>query len=604
MTGLRDRGQLGSWGGWGTPPTAPTVPEASAIQTTLPTSAYGQTIPVVWGKCRLPAAYIWVPPIATVTSTHTEWWDTITTTTSFMSCRLRFARPLVPNSTWTLRKLYSNGKLIYDASQGYRAKGLKFRAYDGRSSQPRDPTMTREEGTNNVSAHRGYLDIVLVDFDIQGIGAPPVFEAEWIENGATTHDYDTFTTYSAGGISFGDIVPVWDQSKLYGLEWNSSIFLYSIPATRQYFDFFLPADAFNYYGLLRYSRTLDRLFYLGSFTGSGGWLPVLLDGSTGALVGSSSDAAASSTMGGGCLLDVSGGALVLGFAGNQQIFVYLIGTDDSVTRTYQSTASWSGYASLQCVTPGENRGSEADVYLCADGDLVKVTLTGTGVIKLTSVLSSFSDDLRYAVYDDDGDLVVWTDAATVSRVNGTTGALEYTKTVPYQIEDYATRDLGDPDLQRLTDELYFTTGGVSYFTDLKTGATRQISGANSAVSAFVYDGQTDTVLTVGATGKPVRLRIIASDGEHRLLSDFLTDLMVHGGGFDQSEVETINIDDVIDGAVIDITAGARDVARATCDPYSIAIFERSGQIIFKRALTDGSFAVDASISSAGDMTDQ
>lgn len=37
------------------------------------------------------------------------------------------------------------------------------------------------------------------------------------------------------------------------------------------------------------------------------------------------------------------------------------------------------------------------------------------------------------VYDD-GDLVVWTDAATVKRINGTTGAVEFTKTVPYQIE--------------------------------------------------------------------------------------------------------------------------------------------------------------------------
>ncbi|TIR95821.1 MAG: hypothetical protein E5X19_15535, partial [Mesorhizobium sp.] len=115
----------------------------------------------MWGKCRLPAAYIWVPPIVTVTETHMEWWDQITTTTSDMSCRLRFARPLVPDSTWTMRKLYCNGTLIYDASQGYRKKGLKFRFYSGLSTQGQDPTMVAEEGESNVSAHRGYLDIVL-----------------------------------------------------------------------------------------------------------------------------------------------------------------------------------------------------------------------------------------------------------------------------------------------------------------------------------------------------------------------------------------------------------------------------------------------------------
>ncbi|WP_394889556.1 hypothetical protein ACG873_30280 [Mesorhizobium sp. AaZ16] len=50
--------------------------------------------------------------------------------------------------------------------------------------------------------------------------------------------------------------------------------------------------------------------------------------------------------------------------------------------------------------------------------------------------------------------------------------------------------------------------------------------------------------------------------------------MVHGGGFDASEVQVIGVDDVIDGAVIDVTSGVREIARSICDPYSIAIFER------------------------------
>ncbi|RWD33354.1 MAG: hypothetical protein EOS22_00985 [Mesorhizobium sp.] len=591
---------IGHWDFGGTT-TAPTVPEASPIQATLPTSAYGQTIPVVWGKCRLPSAYIWVPPIATVTSTHTEWWDTITTTTSFMSCRLRFARPLVPDSTWTLRKLYCNGKLIYDASQGYRASGLKFRAYDGRSTQDRDPTMTAEEGTTNVSAHRGYLDMVLTDFDIQGFGSPPVFEAEWIQDGASTHDYDEFTHFS-GSIFFDNLIPVWDQGKAYGYNYDD-VFLYSLYATKQYFAFDLPSDALSYYKLFRYSRSLDRLIWLGSFTGIGGWEAVALDGSTGAIVSSSSDSATSASVIGGCLVDVNPtNSVVVGFADNQQAFAYWL-TAETTERTFQSSASWLGYSGIQCVTPGAVRGSEFDVYFCADADLLKATFTSQGTLKTTAVLATFSDDLRYCVYDDDGDLVVWTDAATVIRVNGTTGATEFTKTVPYQIEAIATRKLGSPDLQRLTDELYFTTGGTSYFTDLKTGLTRQLSGADASPVIYFYDGQNGQVLTTQG-GQPARLRFLIGDGTTRQLSDFLTDLMVHGGGYASSEIVTENIDDLVQGAVIDITAGARDVARATCEPYSIAIFERSGQVIFKRALTDGSFAVDQAVSSTGDILDQ
>ncbi|MBZ9934341.1 hypothetical protein LB570_30145, partial [Mesorhizobium sp. BR1-1-5] len=61
-------------------------------------------------------------------------------------------------------------------------------------------------------------------------------------------------------------------------------------------------------------------------------------------------------------------------------------------------------------------------------------------------------------------------------------------------------------------------------------------------------------------------------GDLRNLSDFLSDLMIHGGGED--EVECVNIDDQIQGAVIDVTAGARDIARSIIEPYSIAMFER------------------------------
>ncbi|WP_192358488.1 hypothetical protein [Mesorhizobium mediterraneum] len=143
--------RLGSYGGWGTssPSSSPTVPEVPTVQTTLPTSAYGQTIPVIYGKARLPGAYIWVAPILTITSSHQEYWDTVTRTTSEMTCRVRFARPLVPDSSWTLRKLYANGKLIYDGSTGYRKKGLKFRAWDRRSTQGRDPSQVAEEGEEN-----------------------------------------------------------------------------------------------------------------------------------------------------------------------------------------------------------------------------------------------------------------------------------------------------------------------------------------------------------------------------------------------------------------------------------------------------------------------
>ncbi|MET3521466.1 hypothetical protein [Mesorhizobium abyssinicae] len=395
MAGLPRHAPHGSWSN-PQPTTAPTVPDVPTVQVTLPTSAYGQTLPAVWGKCRLPAAYIWVPPILTVTSSHIEFWDTITTTTAKMSCRLRFARPLVPNSTWTMRKLYANGKLIYDVSVGYRQKGLKFTAYDGRSTQPRDPTMVREEGVNDVSAHRGYLDIVIVDFDIIGLGAPPVFEAEWIQDGATTHDYETFTVFAAGFVS--RMAADWDNGILYGFTQSPrALRQFSIGATTEYYSADNSIIA-NYFTGFRYIQSLDRLVYLAAFTGVGDAHGVLLDPLSGAILAQSGAAAASGIILGACL----SGTVLVGFSDAEQIFAFYV-TASTIERSYQSITSFGGYSSIQCVVPGEIRGSELDFWFCADGDLLKLTLTSLGTFKSSTVVATFTDDLRYAVYDD-GDL--------------------------------------------------------------------------------------------------------------------------------------------------------------------------------------------------------
>jgi hypothetical protein len=215
----------------GTPPSTPTVADVPPFQATLPTSAYGQTIPVIWGIARLPSAYIWCAPILTVTSTHQEWWDKVTTTTTGLTARLRFARPLVPDSQWSLRKFYANGKLIYDGTTGYRASGLKFRFYDGRSSQGRDPAMVREEGAANVSAHRGYIDIVVENYNVFGFGSPPVFEAEVVQAiGAGFHQqlpgFRLRSRQHGGGGRLGQFHMVW----LFSVFWAHQALLNLVPA--------------------------------------------------------------------------------------------------------------------------------------------------------------------------------------------------------------------------------------------------------------------------------------------------------------------------------------------------------------------------------------
>ncbi|TIR87125.1 MAG: hypothetical protein E5X04_00210, partial [Mesorhizobium sp.] len=206
------------------------------------------------------------------------------------------------------------------------------------------------------------------------------------------------------------MIPVWDQGKLFGFDLGA-IYYYSLLATKQYFSVDLPGDAFAYYALFRYSRVLDRLTYLGSFGGANNWKPVLIDAENGSVVETSSSSAVSIGVvpdQGGCLIDFANSALMVGFTSdNARLFSVLLTATD-IAPAYESASGWEGYSSLQCITPGAVRGSDADFYVCADTDLVKITLTSQGTLKSTSVLASFADDLRYCVYDDDGDLVVWT----------------------------------------------------------------------------------------------------------------------------------------------------------------------------------------------------
>lgn len=598
-----------SWAGWGTP-ASPIVADVPDFQVTLPTSAYGQTMPVIYGKARLPSAYIWCAPILTVTSSHQEYWDTVTTTTSGLTARLRFARPLVPNSTWSLRKLYANGKLIYDGTSGYRASGLRFRFYDGRSTQGRDSAMVREEGETNVSAHRGYIDLVVENYNVHGFGSPPVFEAEVIQDGAAAVEVDEFQTFYSDTINTFAAMD-WESNSFYGFSDSSSLIRrFSIGFLREIYSVEINGLGRAYSSLtenfFRYIPEMDRLIAVGTVSGvSGGSFPILLDPVSGTSIaeGDNLGIAGQSVNTGTCFTFTGGTSGIAIFSSFHLGYVALYTfTATSINRVSISGTTWDTRGRPECFTPGEIRSGDADIWICAGNSLWKMTVNTSGLVTLLTEHATFVDAPVYAAFYDE-DVIVWTDNLEAIRVDGVTGAVVWTETVPYQIPDGSSQVIGPPDANRLEDELFYQESTAYYFTNLDTGDTRSVAKSASTPHRNVFDALTNTVITTDNADLPVRtLFDAAGDGTQRDLEDFLEALMV-AGGFEPSEIQTINIDDVIDGAVIDVTAGVRDIARATCEPYSIAIFERSGVIIFKRALTDASFGVDATISSAGDIAD-
>lgn len=572
-----------------------------ASQQSFPTSAYGQTVPVVYGKARLPGAYIWAPEILVKTTTTGAVLQTTTVTVN-LSARIRFGRPLVADSRWRVRRLWADGVLLLDKSTGYRKSGLNLREYDGHSSQARDPTMTGEEGTSNVSAHRGYLDIVIRNYNLGTAGAPPpAFEAEWVQDPETSIDIDvTIGLFSddIGTFAAAD----WENGFWYGRA-GGYIRRFDISLNRETF-------AIPYSGILdsieeeslRYIPEMDRLIGVDFVPGPGnGAYPFVLNPETGIVLEhgeAMGDAGEFTNWICPIVFSPSVGVLITDTFSFDKVATYRFGPD-TMERVSLSGSGWDGrVTALECICIGDVRASDADVYLVGDDTLFKARITSNGLLTGIAELYSDADPLVYCVFYESG-IIVWNDNNEVMRINASTGAVEWTNTVPYQIATTAAlRALAPPEMHRLDDELMVEETTAYNFTNLDTGETETVSKANTSIGKQVYDGIGNVGINTDRGGEVARQVNFdaVGDGSSWPLEDFLTELMV-AGGFEESEITCENVDDDILGAVIDITGGVRDIARQVCDPYSIAMFERAGQIVFKRANTDGAFAVDVTIGS-------
>lgn len=568
-----------------------------------PTSQFGDTIPVVYGKCRLPSSYIWTNGLVTRIEKRLGLPDLVYL---LLTARLRFASPMTVDSRWQVRRMWADGVLIFDATTGLRR--INFAVYDGHSSQPRDPIQEATLGTANTSAHRGYLDIVIYAYDIGFLADnPPLFEAEWVQESLNTTDVDTFATLISG-------VPTllaardFDEHEFYSFSpSNEYIRRFSIGRLREIYAsrLLMLGRTYEHFAeqSMRYVPQTGKLLALGAPAGGWPWYLFEVDPLTGQIT-ADADAGAAFPSGTDpvqttCHVYISGVSIYLTTSTLEYLAIYRVKQTglpaERIVRTYRSGSGWEGYTNIYCITPGEVRTDDADIWICADDDLIKMVVNINGAIVSRTVFKTFADDAVYAVYYDD-DVIVWTDNAQVIRVDAVTASTLWTESVPYQIGSTpALRGLGDPDTHRFDGVFYFQESTVYNFTSLKTGLTVELAKSSGSTYSYAYDSITKTLITTDTGGDPIRTIFdFVGDGTQRNLSDMLEALMVRGG-FEASELTFENVDDVIDGAVVDITSGVRDVAMSICDPYSIAMFERGTDIVFKRALTDDDFAVDATI---------
>jgi hypothetical protein len=142
----------------------------------LQNSAYGLAIPWNYSMFRQSGNVIWIsPPTKHSEDQGGKGGPTVTTYSYSVSCAIALCEGPIQG----IRRIWANGKLIYDVSNpsnfpqiaGSANMVNNFTVYYGDESQLPDPVIESYEGAGNVSAFRGLAYVVFKDFDLSPYGS-------------------------------------------------------------------------------------------------------------------------------------------------------------------------------------------------------------------------------------------------------------------------------------------------------------------------------------------------------------------------------------------------------------------------------------------------
>lgn len=185
-------------------------------------SQYGAPIPILSGTTRVAGNIIWSTDlIETVTTNEVGKGGPSQTQTTY-SYRVSMAILLCEGPVTGIRKIWADGKLIYNvsdtadtltaAASALLAPGITF--YPGDELQEPDPTMEAYLGVGNVPAYLGRCYLVLSDFQLEAYGnRRPNITAEIVSAGTTgagttygTMPYTPGTTRYIAAATDGDTI--------------------------------------------------------------------------------------------------------------------------------------------------------------------------------------------------------------------------------------------------------------------------------------------------------------------------------------------------------------------------------------------------------------
>lgn len=137
-------------------------------------STYGAAIPIVHGAHRVAGNVIWSTPkreVATTTEVGGKGGPSVSQTT--YSYNVDIAVALCAGTMAAVRRIWFNGKVIYDASESADAAAIvasqtrstAFRFYPGDEAQLPDPAIEAQKGVGNAPAYRGTCYVVFEQLD-------------------------------------------------------------------------------------------------------------------------------------------------------------------------------------------------------------------------------------------------------------------------------------------------------------------------------------------------------------------------------------------------------------------------------------------------------
>lgn len=166
-------------------PDAPQIPDLKVMS-----SAYGRAMSTIWGTVRKAGDLIWSTdkqPHPQHQSAGKGGGDPVTGWTYSISCAILLCEGEISG----LRRIWANGRLIYDISSGNTGHvgdiKYKMEVYKGTKTQLPDPTIESIKGVGKTPAYRNRAYVVFTDLDLSQFGGDsiPNFEFEIVRSPAS-----------------------------------------------------------------------------------------------------------------------------------------------------------------------------------------------------------------------------------------------------------------------------------------------------------------------------------------------------------------------------------------------------------------------------------